>query len=91
MIKSTPLYQKYNDIGRNICYSMIKREKSGSEGNGSGKGKTMFTVICPGCLYLKNMKNAPLEQKSKWGVGFVCSDKNKPGKNTVVRDAGLSE
>lgn len=51
----------------------------------------MFTVIRSSCFYLKNMKNAPLEQKRKWGVSFVCSDEHKFGRDTVEKAAGLSE
>lgn len=51
----------------------------------------MFTVIYSSCFCLKNIKNAPLEQKSMRGVGFVCSDKHKLGRDTVEKAAGLSE
>lgn len=67
-----------------------RKKKSGFERNGSGKGKKMFTVICPSHFYLESLKNASLDHKEEWGFGFVCSDENKLERNTVVKDAGLS-
>lgn len=57
---------------------------------GSGKGKKMLTVIRSGYVFPESLKNAALDRKEEWGFGFVCSDKNEPGRNTVMKDAGLS-
>ena len=51
----------------------------------------MFTVIHSGYLYLESSKNASLSHKEERGFGFVCSDKNKFERNTVVKGVGLSE
>lgn len=51
----------------------------------------MFTAIRSSYLYLESLKNASLDHKEEWSFGFVCSDKNKLERNTVVKDVGLSE
>ena len=58
---------------------------------GLGKEKRMFTAIRSSYLYLESLKNASLDHKEEWSFGFVCSDKNKLERNTVVKDVGLSE
>ncbi len=68
-----------------------KRKKSGSKRAGSGKGKRMLTGIRSSYIYLKSLKTAPLNQKDERSFEFVCSDKNKPGRNAVGKAAGLSE
>jgi len=50
----------------------------------------MFTAIHSRNLYLKSLKNAALNHKEEWGFDFVCSDKNKLERNTVMKDVGLS-
>ena len=67
------------------------KKKSGFERDGSGKGKKMFTAIRSSYLYLESLKNASLDHKEEWSFAFVCSDKNKLERNTVVKDVGLSE
>ena len=74
-----------------LKYDIENRKKKGrSERDGFGKGKEMFTVIRSSCSYLENRKNAPLDHKEAWVLGFACSDKNEPEKNTVGRSVGLS-
>lgn len=51
----------------------------------------MFTVIRSSYIYQENLQNASHNQKDEWGFGFVCSDENKPVRNTVVQDVSLSE
>lgn len=53
------------------------QKKSGSEDNGSGKGKKMFTAIRSSYLYLESIKKPALDHKEEWGLSVVCSDKNK--------------
>ncbi len=50
----------------------------------------MFKVIRPSHFYLESLRSASLDHKEERGFGFVCSDKNKLERNTVVKDAGLS-
>lgn len=50
----------------------------------------MFAVIRSSYLYLESLENASLYHK-EWGFDAVCSDKNKLGRDTVVKDVGLSE
>ena len=57
---------------------------------GSEKGKKMFTAIRKSYYYLESLQNASLHYK-EWGFSCVCSDKNKLGRNVVVKDVGLSE
>ena len=75
------------DFCDKICY---RKRKSGFERDGSGKGKKMFTAICSSYLYLESFKNASPDHQEEWGLCVVCSDKNKLGRNTVVKVAGLS-
>ena len=49
----------------------------------------MFTAIRISYYYLENLKSASLYHEER-GFGFVCSDKNKLGRNAVVKDVGLS-
>lgn len=49
----------------------------------------MFTAIHSSYLYLESLESAALYYKEEWGFSFVCSDKNKLEKNTVVTDVGL--
>ncbi|XCP84947.1 hypothetical protein ABXS75_18265 [Roseburia hominis] len=65
---------------------MIQKEKA--DLNGLGKEKMMFTAIRSSYVYLESLKNAPLDCV-EWGFDAVCSDKNKFGRNTVVKDVGL--
>ena len=51
----------------------------------------MLTTIRSSYLYLESLKSAALYYKNEWGFGFVCSDKNKLERNTVVKDVGISE
>lgn len=55
-----------------------------------GKEKEMFTAIRSSFLYLESIENAPLGHEEERGVCFVCSDKNKLGINSMVKDAVLS-
>ncbi|MBO5472632.1 MAG: hypothetical protein J6A08_02410 [Lachnospiraceae bacterium] len=55
-----------------------------------GKEKKMFTVIHSSYLYLESLKNAALDRKEEWGFSFVYSDKKELGRNTVMKDMGLS-
>lgn len=50
----------------------------------------MFTAIRSSYLYLESLKNAALDCKEEWGFSFVYSDKKELGKNTVMKDVGLS-
>lgn len=67
-----------------------RKKKSGFDRN-LGKEKMMFTTIRSSYLYLESLKSAALYYKNEWSFGFVCSDKNKLERNTVVKDAGISE
>lgn len=67
-----------------------RKKQSGFGRNGSGKGKKMFKVIHPSHFYLESLRSASLDHKEERGFGFVCSDKNKLERNTVVKDAVLS-
>ena len=49
----------------------------------------MFTVIRPSYIDLKSLKDMSLDRKEERGLRVVCSDKNKPGRNIVVKGAGL--
>lgn len=49
----------------------------------------MFTAIHSNYSYLERLINASLDRKEEWSIGFVCSDKNKLERNTVMKDAGL--
>lgn len=48
-----------------------------------------FPAIRSSYVYLESKKNVP-PICEKWGVDVMCSDKNKLGKNTVVKAAGLT-
>lgn len=49
----------------------------------------MFAVIRKRYFYLESLRNAALDQK-EWGIGFMCSDKNKLDGNAVRKDGSLS-
>ncbi len=67
-----------------------RKKKSGFGRNGSGKGKKMVAVIRSRHFYLESLRSASLDHKEEWGFGFVCSDKNKLERKTVVKDVVLS-
>lgn len=54
-----------------------------------GKENKMFAVIRPSYINLESLKSMPLDRKEERGLRVVCSDKNKPGRNTVVKGTGL--
>lgn len=49
----------------------------------------MSTVIRKSNLYLKSLENALLDYE-KWGFSFVCSDRMRLVRNTVLKDVGLA-
>lgn len=55
---------------------------------GSGKGKKMFTAIRISYHYLESLQNASLDHEER-GFRCVYSDKDKSGRNAVVKDVGL--
>ena len=50
----------------------------------------MFTAIHSSYLYPESLKNAALGRKEERGFRFVYSDKKVLGRNTVMKDVGLS-
>lgn len=50
----------------------------------------MFTAIRISYYYLESLQNASLDHEER-GFRCVYSDKNKFGRNVVVKDVGLSE
>lgn len=77
----------------NECFcgilSITEKEKR-IRRDGSGKGKKMFTAIHSSYLYPESLKNAALGRKEERGFRFVYSDKKVLGRNTVMKDVGLS-
>lgn len=48
----------------------------------------MFAAICLSYLYLERLESASLEYK-EWGLVAVCPEKDKLGRNAVVKEDGL--
>ena len=50
----------------------------------------MLTIIRSSYSYRDSSNYAALYYYEEWSFGFVYADKNKLGRITVVKDAGLS-
>lgn len=50
----------------------------------------MYTAIHPDYLNQESIRSA-LDRKGARGFSFAYSDENKPGRETVGKDVGLSE